>query len=385
MAAYEELFVHPACAGIDLEAPNGEHQKPGEGDPQKSILENVKADPAFAKLAEVIEEREEIAHWLDKDGLKDATLFAPINSAFRRPGHCPGHGHHQAAVGQDDDKEPPKEVVTKVLLYHILQEKIESGKLENGQLLETSLKLASLGDRHQKIRVFEHKHHVSLNLRSHIIKDDIKSSNGLIQAVDHIVMPPPPIFSVLVHFPLEFGLFDIAIKKAGFKDTLNEKAAITVFAPSNRAFKQLGVRRLKYLFSKKGREDLKQLVAYHISTDLVYSPDIWDKKELELPTIEGTKLDIVAKEKDEDHGHKHRIIEINKEAHVFIHDGIAHNGVIHAIDKVLTPIANFPDEPVAKKEYFALPYPAEQDGEDADPDWTRALEILMEMDEFEDF
>ncbi|KND03863.1 uncharacterized protein SPPG_01316 [Spizellomyces punctatus DAOM BR117] len=335
---------------------HGSPTKPGDGDDKKTIYQVIREDEAFSKLAEIIEERKEIAKGLDSPDA-DVTLFAPVNSAFKHVPGCP------------DDKKPPEEVVTKVLLYHIVDKAHKTEDLENGQLLDTRLKLESLGDRPQKIRVFEHKNHIALNLRSHIVAADIKASNGVIQGVDHIIVPPPNVFYVLGHFPLEFGIFEVAIGKAGLKDVVKETAAITVFAPSNRAFKKLGFKRLRYLFSPDGVEDLRRIVSYHISPQLVYTPDIWKAKELELPTIEGAKLKITAKEKDDKHDHKHPVIEINEEAHVFINDGIAMNGVIHAIDAVLSPVQEVP------KQYYASgSYTSERN------DMEKILQMIIDMD-----
>ncbi|KAJ3041184.1 hypothetical protein HK097_002364 [Rhizophlyctis rosea] len=332
------------------------NDKPGDGDAGKTILEVISNDEAFSKLWSFVKERETLVKALNSSDA-DLTLFAPVDSAFWE--HGGGHGKHRPP--------PPPEIITQGLLYHVVDHQHKEEDLKNGQLLDTGLTLGSLGDKPQKIRVFEHKHHVALNLRSHIIKDDIKASNGIIQAIDHILMPPPDLFHVTVRFPKIFGLLALAVKRAGLEEYLKETKTITLFAPTNWAFKKLGVKKLKYLFSHKGKEELKKILSYHVSTELVYGPEILEAKNKQLPTAEGHHLNVTVKDKDPEHGHKHQVIEINDQAHAFITDGIAANGVLHAIDHVLS-------------------VPKDEDGEGDDDDEEDVMEAVLEylMDEEDD-
>ncbi|KAJ3045199.1 hypothetical protein HDV00_011069 [Rhizophlyctis rosea] len=327
-------------------------EKPGDGDSAKTILQVISEDKAFHKLYKLISERETLVTALNSSDA-DVTLFAPVDSAFWLPPHHP--------------KVPP-ELITKGLLYHIADKTHLVEDLKDGELIDTGLTLGSLGDRPQKIRVFEHNQHVALNFRSKIIKDDIKASNGIIQAINHVLIPPPNVLKVVAHFPKVFGLLALAVKRAGLGDELEEAKAITLFAPTNRAFKKLGLKKLKYLFSHKGKAELKKILSYHVSTDLVYGTAILEAKEKTLPTVEGHNLDVKVKKADPEHGHKHPVIEINGEAHVIVHDGIAGNGVIHAIDKVLVPKKDDKDD---------------EEDEDEEDDFQTVLDILFEEEDDE--
>jgi len=330
------------------------NDKPGDGDSSKTILEVIRDDKAFSKLYAFVKERETLANALNSSDA-DLTLFAPVDSAFWEH---EGGGKHKPP--------PPPEIITQGLLYHVVDHQHKEEDLLNGDLLDTGLTLGSLGDKPQKIRVFEHNHHVSLNLRSHILKEDIKASNGIIQAIDHILMPPPNLFYVTARFPKVFGLLALAVKRAGLEEYLKETKTLTLFAPTNWAFKKLGLRKLKHLFSHRGKAELKKILTYHVSTELIYGPQILEAKNKQLPTAEGHHLNVTVKERDPEHGHKHQVIEINNQAHAFITDGIAANGVLHAIDAVL-----------------AVPKDGGDDGDDeGEEDVLEAvLEYLMEEED----
>jgi len=227
----------------------------------------------------------------------DITLLAPLNSAFPR-------GH------KDPKHRPPEEFITKAILYHIVAGTHKADSFTDGQLLDTGLSLDSLNDRPQKIRVFEHKHHVAFNFHSRIAKDDIKANNGLIQAVNHVLIPPPNTVKVLRHFPAIFGVLLAAVKRADLGEALATTKGITLFAPTNRAFKKLGVRKLKYLFSRKGKETLKKILTYHVSSDLAYGPDLREGTAKELPTLQGEKIKLEVKDSDPEHGHKHKVVSV---------------------------------------------------------------------------
>ncbi|TPX56574.1 hypothetical protein PhCBS80983_g04456 [Powellomyces hirtus] len=303
---------------------------PHHGNRTATLYDNIAHDPAFTKLTQLVTARPAIVAALSTPNA-DVTLLAPVNDAFK---------HHTCPPGHDA---PPDEIVTSVLLYHLAVGAIGKKDLRPGDLLDTGLELPTLGNRPQKIRVFGHKDHISLNIHSHIIAPDMHASNGILHGISRILIPPPDAFWVLAHIPLEFGIFAAAIRKTGFEPYIRDTPAITLFPPTNLAFKHLGWRRLKYLFSDQGIPDLREIVAFHICSALVYTPEMKHRKKMAVPTLlEGRELDIrVRKEKHA--GHRHhphhgKIIDINDgEARISIADGIAMNGVLHALDRVLDP------------------------------------------------
>ncbi|KAJ3285206.1 hypothetical protein HK104_009601 [Borealophlyctis nickersoniae] len=331
--------------------------KPGSGNSSLTILEILESDEAYSKLYDIVKKRPAIAEALNSTDA-NVTLFAPVDSAFRG-----GHGKHHRRI--------PEDVITQVLLYHIVAHSHSSKSLTNGQLLSTGLTLASLGDRPQQIRVFEHNHHVALNFHTKLVRGDVESSNGVIHATDRVIHPPPNTVWVMAHFPRVFGILLAGVKRAGLGGVVKEGCGITLFAPTNHAFRKLGVKRLHHLFSPRGLPELRTLISYHISPSLIYSPDIYNHDgEMTIPTVEGGTLSVVVKKEDPEHGHEHRVIEINGESHALVTDGISSNGVVHVIDKVL--------EPVSDSSYKAK---SSSDDDDEDDEYDDDDE-LEELEEF---
>lgn len=121
----------------------------------------------------------------------------------------------------------------------------------------------------------------------------------------------------------ELSTFSKLIQQAGLQDMLQGGGPVTVFAPTDDAFKALPASTLDKL--AKDPAQLKAVLGYHVVPGLVKSADI-DNSQV-LTTSTGAKMN-VAKAGD----------------FVTVDDGLvtkadlqASNGVIHVIDRVLTP------------------------------------------------
>lgn len=123
----------------------------------------------------------------------------------------------------------------------------------------------------------------------------------------------------------ELSTFYKLAQQAGLNDVLNGSAPLTVFAPTNEAFQALPAATLDKL--AKDPEQLKALLGYHIVTGNVLASDI--NENTTLPTLGGAKLN-VSKAGD--------FVTVD-DAMVSQSDIKTANGVIHKIDRVLTPPA----------------------------------------------
>ncbi len=126
----------------------------------------------------------------------------------------------------------------------------------------------------------------------------------------------------------ELSTFNKLAQQAGLSDVLSGGAPVTVFAPTNEAFAALPPATLDKL--AKDPAQLKALLSYHIVSGAVLSSSI--QENTTLPTIGGAKLG-VSKAGD--------FVTVD-DAMVSQADIKTANGVIHQIDRVLTP-------PAAKK------------------------------------
>ncbi len=148
--------------------------------------------------------------------------------------------------------------------------------------------------------------------------------------------------------PEDFSTLELGLIKTELLEKLNstDHPGGTFFAPSNFAFKKLGVKANAFLFSQYGLKYLKALLKYHVvPANTLYSDAYYkaDKKDSEtndkgfyhvdLPTMLDEKslsIDIAK------YGGFIRI-KVNAFATVSVPDVVADDGVIHVMSDVLIP------------------------------------------------
>ena len=112
---------------------------------------------------------------------------------------------------------------------------------------------------------------------------------------------------------------------SGLNDVLREGGPYTIFAPSDEAFSKLGKETLTELFKPENKAKLVDILKYHVVAGHLLSKNL--SGESQPKTVLGKTLTVVAND---------RGVAIN-DATVIKADILARNGVIHIIDKVLTP------------------------------------------------
>jgi uncharacterized surface protein with fasciclin (FAS1) repeats len=115
-----------------------------------------------------------------------------------------------------------------------------------------------------------------------------------------------------------------AVTAAGLAQTLQGKGPYTVFAPTNKAFSELGDQ-LDTLLEPDNKNDLSDILLYHVVEGDVKAADLEDGEKLK--TVQGDDL-TVSVNGDE--------VKVN-DATVVKADVPAENGTVHVIDGVLTP------------------------------------------------
>ncbi len=116
-----------------------------------------------------------------------------------------------------------------------------------------------------------------------------------------------------------------AIKAADLVETLKGKGPFTVFAPTDAAFAKLPPGTLDNLLKPENKNQLVEILTYHVVPSKIMSGDIAGKKAAPK-TVEGTALSV-----DATNG------VMVDEATVTAADVGASNGVVHVIDTVLMP------------------------------------------------
>lgn len=128
-----------------------------------------------------------------------------------------------------------------------------------------------------------------------------------------------------------------AVKAAGLVETLSGPGPFTVLAPTNEAFDALPAGTVETLLKPENKDMLTKILTCHVIPAKALSTDIISMVEADggkhvVDTVGGCKLTLEAKD-----GKVTVTDENGTVANVTIADVIQSNGVIHVIDKVLTP------------------------------------------------
>lgn len=122
-----------------------------------------------------------------------------------------------------------------------------------------------------------------------------------------------------------------ALNAAGLTDTLSGAGPFTVFAPSNKAFKQLEPALLTYLL--RSPDELTKLLQYHVASGEVKSGDLKDGDKVK--TLQGSNVTVSVTKSG--NATTIKIKGAKNDATVMTADVTASNGVVHIIDTVLIP------------------------------------------------
>ncbi|MCH7410255.1 fasciclin domain-containing protein [Belliella sp. DSM 111904] len=116
-----------------------------------------------------------------------------------------------------------------------------------------------------------------------------------------------------------------AVKAGDLVDVLKGDGPFTVFAPSNEAFEKLPAGTVETLLKPENKDQLVQILTYHVVPGKVYSKDL--KDGMTATTAQGKDVKISLKDGK---------AKVNG-ATVTSADIEASNGVVHVIDSVIMP------------------------------------------------
>jgi uncharacterized surface protein with fasciclin (FAS1) repeats len=180
----------------------------------------------------------------------------------------------------------------------------------------------------------------NLGRQANIIATDVEASNGVIHAIDAVVLPeaPPEPGPNLLDLAIQLnsegdfaGVFDTFIAAVlaadpSIADALAGDAQLTVFAPTDDAFAALEI-------TPENVGDLDQVfltdvLLYHVTAGRLLAADVLATDQIEM--LKGGSLMQAGGVLTDNVGGKATIIVTDVEAS---------NGVIHAIDAVVLPQA----------------------------------------------
>jgi uncharacterized surface protein with fasciclin (FAS1) repeats len=255
------------------------------------------------------------------DGTDQFTVFAPNNAAFSA---------FLSANGFASLNDVPVDVLTSVLLNHVISGTVESGQLATGYVNT----LATYGTSNNNLSLYVNTTSgVRLNGISSVTAADIGASNGVIHAVDAVIGLPTVV--TFATADATFGNLVAALTRADQPDFVSilstpfgtNPAPFTVFAPTNDAFADLLVELGVNNLSDIDTATLTATLNNHVLAGAnVRAEDLVDGVVTTLGGDVG--IDAANANITDANGRVSNIIVTNVQAS---------NGVIHAIDKVILP------------------------------------------------
>ena len=244
------------------------------------------------------------------------TVFAPDNKAFAAAGFPDA-----AAIAKID-----KEVLKSILLYHVVGAKILAAQIPVAD--NTPVKTLN----GKEIFVTRKNSKVCVN-GVNVVMPDIIASNGVIHAIDRLLIPPTGNIVELASSNPDFSLLVEAVKWASTGDVnvaalLTGAGPLTVFAPTNKAFSDIGLGDVSKIKSIPPNT-LTSILAYHVIQARVFSCNLVDGSS--TGTINGQNLTISLNNGAKVIGNGNG----GNPSNIIKTDFVATNGVVHAIDRVL--------------------------------------------------
>jgi uncharacterized surface protein with fasciclin (FAS1) repeats len=147
----------------------------GESGASKTIVGVASGDKRFSTLVALVKQAG-LAKTLSGKG--QFTVFAPTNAAFAKLKRTAPDTF--AAVAGD------KALLTQVLTYHVLPKYVPSSAAVAAAKKHASVKTAQ----GEPITLSIRRGKLTLNGTSRVIVPDVKASNGVIHAIDTVIVPP---------------------------------------------------------------------------------------------------------------------------------------------------------------------------------------------------
>jgi len=278
----------------------------------QTIVQIAASNPNFSTLVSILS-LPEMSDLLAaaNNPTSNLTVFAPTNAAFSAV---------LAALGKTSINDIPTGILREIVSYHILGQAVMSSQLTNGQV-PTLLPGES----------------ITVNLsggvkidNANVIAADVKAINGVIHAVDGVLLPSYVETSLgnigeVVLFNKDYTVLAAALRKAELLDVISTTNNITVFAPDNAAFVKAGITSLDGL----DKAALSPILLYHVLGAKVMSSQL-PASGIATTLSNDQKIYL---------GYTTNAVLVNGLTTITAVDIVKNNGVIHTIDRTLVPPA----------------------------------------------
>lgn len=300
VAALAVIASVAACGGSDDPPPG-------------TVVEVAQGDARFSILAEAVVAAD-LAPALSAAG--PYTVFAPTNDAFAAL---------LTELGLTKDQLlADKPLLTAVLQYHVLAARVPRAAVPLGEAIEPLaggiFKIDSVG---ADLVVTDGR-----NRTARIVQTNVLASNGLIHAIDKVLLPADKTIVETAIANPSFSILVEAVVAANLADTLSGTGPFTVFAPTDAAFAallaELGITKDALLANTAL---LTEVLTYHVVPGRVLKAGV--PVGSPITTVQGDTFTVNASLAITD--------QRTRVANIVATDVLASNGVIHVIDKVILP------------------------------------------------
>lgn len=248
------------------------------------------------------------------------TVFAPTDAAFTA---------FLKTTPYATLNDVPKDVLTQILLNHVVSGAIKSTDLSTGYA-KTLAKSAASGTNTMSLYV-DLASGVKLNGVAKVTTADVMATNGVIHVVDAVINLP----TIVTHATANANFTSLvgALTKAGqpdFVSILSGTGPFTVFAPTNDAFTAFNTELAPGGIAGVSSANLTKVLQYHVVSGNILAASLTEGQmvsTLQTPQKFTIQLAGGAKIKDVN----------NRISTIVATDVQCSNGVIHVLNKVLLP------------------------------------------------
>lgn len=215
------------------------------------------------------------------NGYGTYTLFAPDNDAIKQ---------YLQEKGKSSVEDISVDELKDFVKIHLIRDTITSDQFNDGKLRTPTMYGQSLLTGAQNVNGVTT---LTVNRQAAILKADIRTGNGIIFIIDHVLKPATLTLAQMIEQNPDYSIFSQALKETGLYDTLNvlpakqpdsTKMFNTVLAESDAVLQAAGISSyaaLKAKFSNTGdphlaTDSLHLFMDYHIVPGLNYLPDVYN-------------------------------------------------------------------------------------------------------------
>jgi uncharacterized surface protein with fasciclin (FAS1) repeats len=303
---------------------------------QKSIGQIISLDTNFTFLSAALK-RANLASTLE--GAAPLTVFAPSNAAFGAAG-----------IKLADIASLDPAVLAAILSYHVVNGAVKSTDIQAGINKETPTLAGTAFVSNFSYGTTTDGNNASYGISvngSRVTRPDIMATNGIVHVVDAIIIPPRQNIIGTIAANSNLSLLNAAIARANLAGALSANGPLTLFAPTNDAFKAAGFTTESDI-NAASPSALAAILTYHVRPGRVFStnftpPSINDPQAIRYVIDKEGKTqpaNMVMLSNDTVKVTTNiKLIGKKTGGETSITQGniTATNGVVHIIDKVLLP------------------------------------------------